>query len=73
MAFTPEIKNFVKNTAIFTLVFAVVINFTWEYFASMLGYNAQAQNNANFENANISYIGNTATALSLRLGGITSQ
>ena len=49
MAFTPEIKNFIKNTIIFTLIFAVVIHFSWEY------------------------VGNSATALSLRIGGIIPQ
>lgn len=73
MAFTPEIKNFIKNTIIFTLIFAVVIHFAWEYFSSLSGSSAQAHNNANFENANISYVGNSATALSLRIGGIIPQ
>lgn len=73
MAFTPEIKNFIKNTIIFTLIFAVVIHFSWEYFSSLSGSSAQAHNNANFENANISYVGNSATALSLRIGGIILQ
>lgn len=73
MAFTPEIKNFIKNTIIFTLIFAVVIHFSWEYFSSLSGSSAQAHNNANFENANISYVGNSATALSLRIGGIVPQ
>lgn len=73
MAFTPEIKNFIKNTIIFTLIFAVVIHFLWEYFSSLSGSSAQAHNNANFENANISYVGNSATALSLRIGGIIPQ
>lgn len=73
MAFTPEIKNFIKNTIIFMLIFAVVIHFSWEYFSSLSGSSAQAHNNANFENANISYVGNSATALSLRIGGIIPQ
>jgi len=73
MAFTPEIKNFIKNTIIFTLIFAVVIHFSWEYFSSLSSSSAQAHNNANFENANISYVGNSATALSLRIGGIITQ
>ena len=73
MAFTPEIKNFIKNTVIFTLIFAVVIHFSWEYFSSLSGSSAQAHNNANFENATISYVGNSATALSLRIGGIIPQ
>lgn len=73
MTFTPEIKNFIKNTVIFTLIFAVVIHFSWEYFASMLGYSAQAHNDQNFENAQITYVGNTAAALSLRVGGVKTQ
>lgn len=70
MAFTPEIKNFAKNTVIFTVIFALVIHFSWEYVASFLGFSARAHNEATFENANITYIGNTATALSLRAGGV---
>lgn len=73
MTFTPEIKKFIRNTVILTVIFAVVINFSWEYFAAMLGYHAQAQNDENFEKANIVYVGNTATAFSLRVGGIKSE
>lgn len=73
MTFTPEIKKFIKNTAIFTIIFAVVIHFSWEYFAGLLGYNAKAHNDATFENAQINYIGGTATALSLRVGGVKPQ
>lgn len=69
MAFNSEIKNFAKNTIILTVIFAFAIHFSWEYIASSLGFSAQAHNDMNFENANISYIGNTATALSLKLGG----
>lgn len=69
MAFNSEIKNFAKNTIILTVIFAFAIHFSWEYIVSSLGFSAQAHNDMNFENANISYIGNTATALSLKLGG----
>ena len=70
MVFNSEIKHFAKNTFIFTIIFAIVIHFSWEYIATMLGFSARAYNDTNFENANISYIGNTATAISLRIGGI---
>lgn len=70
MAFNPEIKQFAKNTIIFTLIFSIIIHFSWEYIVTMLGFSARAYNEQNFENANIIYIGNTATALSLRLGGM---
>ncbi len=73
MAFTPEIKNFTKNTIIFTIIFAVVIHFSWEYFTSLSNSSAQAYNEVTFENVNISYVGNTATVLSLRVGGIQKQ
>lgn len=71
MTFTPEIKNFIKNTAIFTVIFALLINFSWDNIVTMLGYSAKAQNDANFENANMKFMGNTATALSLKLAGVT--
>ena len=29
MAFTPEIKNFTKNTLIFTLFFTILIQLLW--------------------------------------------
>lgn len=73
MAFTPEIKKFTKNTILFTIIFALVIHFSWEFFASLGKSSANAHNEATFENANITYLGNTATALSLRLGGIKPQ
>lgn len=73
MAFTPEIKSFVKKTFLFTFIFAIAIHFFWESIATMLGFSARAHNDGNFENANITYIGNTAAALSLRLGGISEN
>lgn len=73
MTFTPEIKKFIRNTLVLICIFTIAIHFSWEYFAGLLGYNAQAPNNASFENANITYVGNTATAFSLRVGGVKSQ
>lgn len=74
MTFTPEIKNFTKNTIIFTIIFAVAIHFSWEYFTSLSNKSsAHSHNEATFENANISYVGNSAAALALRLGGIKQQ
>ena len=69
MAFTPEIKNFTKNTLILTLFFAVVLQLLWGPIMSWLGFSASAQNDAKFERANAVYLGNVATALSLNLGG----
>ncbi len=67
MAINPEIKSFIKNTLILTLFFALVIHFSWGYFMSMAGFSASAQNEKNFEQANIVYLWNIATALSLNL------
>lgn len=73
MALNQEIKRFIKNTAVFTLVFAVLINFGWDYFSSLNKNSADAHNNATFESADIHYLGNTAAALSLRIGGAVSK
>ena len=68
MAFSPEIKNFIKNTLLLTFLFAVVLHFGWDYIMSPFSLPASAQNDQNFDRANISYMGNVATALSLNLG-----
>ncbi len=73
MAISPEIKNFTKNTLIFTLFFTLVIHLSWGYIMSLLGFSAKAQNEKSFDQANVVYIGNIATALSLNLGGASSQ
>lgn len=69
MAFTPEIKNFAKNTLILTMILSVVIHLSWNTLASWMGMSTSASyNNANFERSDIMYVGNIATALSLNLG-----
>lgn len=56
MTFTPEIKKFTINTVLFTVIFAIAINFAWEYFSSLNNSSAQAYNEKTFENANITFI-----------------
>ncbi len=68
MRISPEIKEFTKNTLIFTLFFTLIIHLGWGYIAPYLGQWAQAGNDGNFTQADMSYIGNVATALSLNIG-----
>lgn len=73
MAISPEIKNFTKNTLIFTLFFTLVLHLSWGYIVSLFGFSAKAENEKTFEQANITYMGNIATALSLNLGGASKE
>ncbi len=73
MTFQPEIKNFIKNTILLTIVCALVIHFSWSYIISFFGFSAKAYNDSHFEQANVPYIGNVATALSLNLGGANGE
>lgn len=68
MFFRPEIKEFTKNTLIFTLFFTLVLHLSWGYVAPYLGLKANADNDANFSQANMTYMGNIATAASLNVG-----
>ncbi len=68
MFFRPEIKEFTKNTLIFTLFFTLVLHLSWGYVAPYLGLKASADNDANFSQANMTYMGNIATAVSLNVG-----
>lgn len=72
MVFSQEIKNFTKNTLILTFLFAVVLHFSWGYVLTFFTASADTQNDQKFERANITYLGNIATALSLNLGNKTS-
>jgi hypothetical protein len=68
MRISPEIKEFTKNTLIFTLFFTLVIHLGWGYIAPYLQTTAKAGNDGTFTQANIVYIGNIATAVSLNIG-----
>lgn len=68
MFFRPEIKKFTKNTLIFTLFFTLVLHLSWGYVAPYLGLKVNADNDANFSQANMTYMGNIATAVSLNVG-----
>jgi hypothetical protein len=68
MRMSPEIKEFTKNTLIFTLFFTLVLHLSWGYIAPYFGVRVSANNDANFSQANIVYMGNIATAFSLNIG-----
>jgi hypothetical protein len=67
MRISPEIKEFTKNTLIFTLFFTLVIHLGWGYIAPYLRTWVRADNDGNFSQANIQYIGSVATAFSLSI------
>lgn len=67
MRISPEIKEFTKNTLIFTLFFTLVIHLGWGYIAPYLWVWARADNARSFTQSDMSYIGNIATAVSLSI------
>jgi hypothetical protein len=69
MLFRSEVKDFIKNTTIFTLFFTLILHLSWGYVAPYLGLGANASSNdARFAQANITYLWNIATAVSLNIG-----
>ena len=69
MALSSEIKIFTKNTLIVALFFALVLQLSWDYVGPMFWVETNAwYNESRFQQAEVSYMGNTATALSLALG-----
>jgi hypothetical protein len=69
MNLPSEIKLFTKNTLIVALFFALALELSWDYVAPMLGMETNANSNAKtFQQVDVIYMGNTATALSLSLG-----
>jgi hypothetical protein len=74
MVFTSEVKNFIKNTLILTLFFTLVLHLSWGYIWPMFSAKTNAgANDLNFQQVNITYMGNIATALSLSVGQKESQ
>jgi hypothetical protein len=67
MQMHPEIKEFTKNTLIFTLFFTLVLHLSWGYVAPYFWTRASAGNDANFTQTNMKYMGNIATAFSLNI------
>ncbi len=55
------------------IVLALIIHFSWGYILSFFWFSAEAYNDNYFEQANINYIGNVATALSLNFWGVKNQ
>jgi hypothetical protein len=69
MALSSEIKIFTKNTLIVALFFALVLELTWDYIGPMFWVQTNAWfNDTHFQQAEVIYMGNTATALSISLG-----
>lgn len=63
-----EVISFIKKLFIAIIVLSIAVHFSWSYISSSLWLSANAWNSGNFENANITYLWNTAAALSLKLG-----
>lgn len=63
----PEIKDFTKNTLIFTLFFTLVLHLSWGYITPYLSTRVVAGNDGNFTQVNMVYMGSYATAASLFL------
>jgi hypothetical protein len=62
-----EIKDFTKNTLIFTLFFTLVLHLSWGYITPYLTTRVVASNDSNFTQSNMVYMGSIATAASLSL------
>ncbi|GAB0174995.1 MAG: hypothetical protein HHAS10_08740 [Candidatus Altimarinota bacterium] len=63
----PEIKDFTKNTLIFTLFFTLVLHLSWGYITPYISPRVVAGNDGNFTQANMVYLGSYATAASLSI------
>lgn len=69
MALQSEIKIFTKNTLIVTLFFALALEISWDYIAPIVWFETNAGgNDLQFQQVEMRYMGNTATAISLALG-----
>jgi hypothetical protein len=74
MVFTSEVKNFIKNTLILTLFFTLVLHLSWWYIGPIFWLKTSAgPNDLSFQQADITYMGNIATAMSLWVGQKESQ
>jgi hypothetical protein len=69
MVFSSEVKDFIRNTLILTLFFTLVLHLSWGYIWPMLGLKTSAgANDLSFQQADMTYMGNIATAMSLSIG-----
>lgn len=69
MVFSSEVKDFIRNTLILTLFFTLVLHLSWGYIGPMLGMRTSAgANDLSFQQADMTYMGNIATAMSLSIG-----
>ena len=74
MVFSNEVKDFIRNTLILTLFFTLGLHLSWGYIGPMFGMRTSAgANDLSFQQANMIYMGNIATAMSLSLGQKESQ
>ncbi len=68
MVFSHEVKDFIRNTLILTLFFTLVLHLSWGYIGPMLGLQTNAgANDLSFQQADMIYMGNIATAMSLSI------
>lgn len=74
MVFTSEVKDFIKNTLILTLFFTLILHLSWGYIGPMFWLQTNAwANDLSFQKADVIYMGNIATAMSLSLGQKETQ
>jgi hypothetical protein len=74
MVFSSEVKDFIRNTLILTLFFTLVLHLSWGYIGPMFGMKTSAgANDLSFQQADITYMGNIATAMSLSIGQKETQ
>ena len=74
MVFTTEVKDFIRNTLILTIFFTLVLHLSWGYIGPMLGLKTSAgANDLSFSQADMTYMGNIATAMSLSIGQKETQ
>lgn len=70
MFLQSEIKDFIKNTFILTILFTFFLHLSWGYIGPMLGLetSASTSNIKKFQETNINYLGSIATAFSISIG-----
>jgi hypothetical protein len=74
MVFSSEVKDFIRNTLILTLFFTLVIHLSWGYIGLIFGMRTSAgANDLSFSQADMTYMGNIATAMSLSIGQKDTQ
>jgi hypothetical protein len=68
MILSVEVKHFIKNTLILTFFFTLVLHLSWGYIAPMFETKTDASmNDLRFQQADVTYLGNIAAAMSLSI------